>query len=112
MPIYGDLACASQFRRKMDLLTEHRLPGVRLPPDGAFLPSYSCTAMPEPHCGPETSVNQEQKEQSYDHSHRENSIHHFRWQGTMKSTHNAITKTARLNPLKRRKRPQKKWSHC
>jgi Protein of unknown function (DUF2934) len=36
-----------------------------------------------------------------------------RWQGTMKSTHNAITKTARLNPLKTEKAaPEKAVPSC
>ena len=59
------------FGCKLPLLTEHRLPGVRLPPDGAFplllFPALQCRSRIG---GPETSVNKDQKEQSYDHSHR------------------------------------------
>jgi hypothetical protein len=59
------------FGRKVPMLTEHRLPGVRLPPDGAFplllFPALQCRSRIG---GPETSVKQDQKEQNYDHSHR------------------------------------------
>jgi hypothetical protein len=66
------------FGRKVDLLREHRLLGVRLPPFGAFplllFPALQCRGRIG---GPETDVNKEQKEQSYDHGHRKNSVSHI-----------------------------------
>ena len=62
------------FEHRIVLLTEHSLPGVRLPPNGSFLlllfPALQCRSRIG---GPETNVNRVQKEQSNDIIHAQNS---------------------------------------
>ena len=65
-------------------LTEHSLPGVRLPPNGLFLlllfPALQCRSRIG---GPETNVNRVQKEQSYDSINTQNSASHFPQAGSL-----------------------------
>jgi hypothetical protein len=89
------------FGRKVHMLTEHRLPGVRLPLDGAFplllFPALQCRGRIG---DPETDVNKEQEEQVMTITTEKTPAPASGGQRALKSIHDAIAKAARLNPSK------------
>ena len=92
------------FGRRVHLLTEHRLPGVRLSPGGAFslllFPALQCRGRIG---DPETDVNKEQKEQVMTITTEKTPTPTSSGQRALKSIHDAISKAARLNSSKTEK---------